>query len=784
MQIAVFQHVWDKEPKNAEMSWSEMCRTVLAAHKEAPALFDKKQFPLFSPATFNGPRKSANVRDVHLAVLDYDSIDAEVLHNWRVENRDLAYVIYTTLSHPNEDGSWRLRIVLPFSRPVPAKQWAGAWRGVLGLVPPGADTQCKDPGRMYTLPYARTDQPRAHFLNQGKPLDTEALLRNAPPPVDTSSSRAVDATDLAEVAKKLKRSTKGRTAAAGRTLAKIANREPFSTAGGRHDAMLPASMEMERAFPHVTIDALTELWRPSLWAMAGPGFQPDMELDEVRRALEGARSKRLEWQAERDAAQHAEDSGRLRDAWRSVGVERDTRYTDAEVQAWAKNMGAPMKRRWIITHGASVYTFLAGDYRGPYPVNGADAALLRDLAPADGLPDGVCLKNDKNEWRSKAELCRDYGTVVERVGASFLLQQSHLDQAGRVLTEALAPLRKIRPQQSKLVDDWLRALCGKHYDELADWLALLTDLSQPLAALYLEGPAGTGKSLMAAGLSRLWTETGPTSAEVATSGFNDVLARCPFVFADEYMPSAWGRRGGIGRMREFVATQTHNLNRKYLPAVNIRGFLRLMLAANNAELVISGELLTEEDREAIAERVLHIPAQAEGRAKLSEYGVEGIQKVYYELAGHALWLRDQRPKARKCRFGVRGTSDVANQAMRLTHPINGAVSEWLVGFLLHPKEFDAAGRARQFARVDNGELLVNVNAFNSQQTWSLYVSHPAAVPSTYRLGRSLGEMANGRRKLGTVQFRVIDPELLIAYAETSGMATRQEIKEALNAPQR
>ena len=73
----------------------------------------------------------------------------------RLRATGLEAVIYSTHSHRSrqekcggkEDA--HLRVVLPFTQPVPVALWPRVWAAVTGLYVPTADRQAKDAKRMY-----------------------------------------------------------------------------------------------------------------------------------------------------------------------------------------------------------------------------------------------------------------------------------------------------------------------------------------------------------------------------------------------------------------------------------------------------------------------------------------------------------------------------------------------------------------------------------------------------------------------------------------------------------
>src|SRR5262249_49917367 len=155
------------------------------------------------------------------------------------------------------------------------------------------------------------------------------------------------------------------------------------------------------------------------------------------------------------------------------------------------------------------------------------------------------------------------------------------DPTGRgKFIEAVAPLRKLEPQFDPVIDQWLTLLGGRRADVLKDWIAVVTRLDRGCAALYPTGEKRTGETMPATGLAHLWTTDGPCELGDALSRFNSQLTRCPLIFGDEHVPA------GIPttHIRKLIASFVHRVERKNLPVFNVKGAIRLILAANNRSL--------------------------------------------------------------------------------------------------------------------------------------------------------------------------------------------------------
>src|SRR5688500_5204696 len=113
-------------PKYRRIPWAEL--VALLTHHERRR---DKDGAGWSPATYRPgkTRANANVVQWSCAVADVDhqtTADFTALRA-HLDALGVAYVIHSTYSsHPPD--SLALRVVVPFTRPVPAAQWADIWR--------------------------------------------------------------------------------------------------------------------------------------------------------------------------------------------------------------------------------------------------------------------------------------------------------------------------------------------------------------------------------------------------------------------------------------------------------------------------------------------------------------------------------------------------------------------------------------------------------------------------------------------------------------------------------
>jgi hypothetical protein len=824
-------------PRAAD-SWLELLH-LIGPPKPAHS---KKGQPMYSPAEWpdGSPKTKAGVLRVHFGVLDLDDIAEEALFEI-VSRIRCPYVAVSSWGHgschscdgtglnkkkgdgtpcPSCNGARvappgivRMRVIVPFSRPVEAHEWPRFWAMFGQTIGLGyQDESCKDPNRCFFFP-THPQQPLApprwlHGNYYEPPLDVDDLLSRAPAPraqhtgplyqnAPTSAHEALSIAlnaegmqyegapltvlDLRALIKKWQRSGQYKKWLSER-IRQILDGEPFAEDGQRDSTLFKVCASLAEAFPHASASSLASIMAPSLEAMGldGPGTAEAIE--KLRR---------------RQADPRLQAVGRIAELFNG---RRGTPYTEDELRAFAAQMECTteqFQRRWIIQRGRSFYIFVGnlsddgicheGDYIGPYTQEDAANASRRELAPAASLGVQLDLITEKNvRAKSIHELVKDYGTVATQAIIDLTADFSYYEPNKRQFVEATAPLRDLEPLYDPQIDTWLSCLAGAQYERLCEWIAAVTLLSEPCAALYLEGAKGVGKTLLALGLSRLWNMNGPTDLEQALAAFNESLCHNPLTFGDEHVPTDGRGRMRTAELREFVQGRQRVLKRKFMHPQPMVGCVRVILAANNKNLIHTSESLTQHDVLALAERVFHLPVQENAVAYLKTIkdADSSITRRWVEgdlIARHALWLRDNITIDRRNRFLVSGESTDLARTLTVNDRMKGACCNWLVAFMLNPEKLGSS-TLRDRVRVENGKLYVNSQVL--VEAWELYPTNEEPPP-TGKIYRALADMAVGERvhkrdSSGRERhFRQIDENTLISWAEQSGYATEATLREIL-----
>jgi hypothetical protein len=462
-------------------------------------------------------------------------------------------------------------------------------------------------------------------------------------------------------------------------------------------------------------------------------------------------------------------------------------YTDAEVEAFAAQQGtsaANFAKRWIIQKGQTFYVYINGDYQLPLSMAELDVSLPRDLAPATA---NGFVKLDttsaKGEPRKKVtkEILADYASVARSVVARLDLGFSYYDEDTQTFYEACCPLRPLVAQYNAEVDKWLALLGGAKPDQLLNWVATVTRLDRQSSALYMQGPPGTGKSLLSQGLARLWHRGGPTELVRVLGEWSHDIARCPLIVADEQIPQSFKGQRTSAELRSLIGNSSRTLTRKFRDNSDLVGAVRLILSANNADMLVFEETLSQADLEAVAGRFLHIIGS--NSASIFLQSIDTMGWVDDDIiAKHALWLRDNRTVVPGRRFLVEGSARDVSKQLATRGGVAGRVAEWLVRYLCETPTSrivakQSSPQQSDLVRVGNGEYLVNTNAI--VKFWEQYALSKQ-VPSTPQVGSALRNLSTDQVRKGKRRYFKIDIESISSWAESNLIGDARLIQEQIS----
>lgn len=748
----------------------------------------KGDAPLWAPQEFHpgapGVRKAENVARLHAVVLDLDDLSG--LDWQRVvlpALRGREYVAHTSYSHWRAvaQGDVRLRVVLSVSRPVEASEWPDVRERVRALlgVPNkdgkrgtgGADRVASTLATAFYLwswPPGGQASAWLHY-ERGAPLDVDTLLSTDRR--ELARPRAIVA-NLRTLAARMTRSRSAERKRLGDALGQLASGLPFAGEGERNQTAFVLAGILAREFQGASEAELREVFRQSIDAgLHEPGAVTHEQVaDMVSRQC-----------ADRASVEHEADA--LRERWRECLLRsgRDEAYSEEELDEIAERSGLDrdgLRHAWVLQYGQGYYLRGERGYLGPYQAAELPERAEVVLAPAD--TDGVScqeLRAGRVARRKPSDLVAAHGRVLDSVVYSLSRQESAVvERDGRsVLYLAACPLRAVEGRHVPEVDAWLRLLGGSSADFLLDWIATITSLDEPAQALFLEGQPGAGKSLLAAGLARLWNVAGPTSIDDALGRFNDRLLRCPLVFGDERIPCERGMPR-VDDLKREISDRSRRLEAKYQKVADMEGAVRFLLAANNREMLLLGADLTSHDVEALVARLIHVQVGREAADYLVAIDRDTLARWVEgdEIAAHALWLRDNR-QVERGRFAVKSAPNDGLRSLTTDSGLRAAICHWLVLWLTTESPATTG-----FIRCRGGQLWVSARGL--QLEWEKFPEvGTGRVPSLNRISEALVPLSRGREreKVGrsTTLFEVVDLGALCSWAERKGFATADEVRE-------
>lgn len=592
-----------------------------------------------------------------------------------------------------------------------------------------------------------------------------------PATVPSSPARLVNPADaLAEIKTRL---THLSNAGNRKLMAEVLAGRSFAQPGER-DAQLQKTASIVAFTAPVGTDPVTaaELFRPSIDAMAresddpsNPALTFESVVEKLGRALADAATKRAadaEFRKTFLGSPEARQTNGHTSASPSASGDAGI-YTADELADFASSQGTTLegfRQRWIIQHGTAYYVFVNGGYKYPVPKDALLTKLRDDLVAAKDV--GVRLwtvnKDGSDRKMSIQEVLDNYGTVARQARGSLMLGKSFYNADTEIYWEALCPARNIQPKYDPVIEEWLKLLGGDQEDRLLDWIATIGQLEEQSSALYMSGKAGAGKTLLAHGLARFWTEGGPTElSDVVGNSFNSGIARCPIIFGDEAMTCS------TTDLRRLIGSSVHTLRRKYLPNMDIVGSLRVILADNGGRMLIQDEEINGEDLEAVASKFLHISVGQEPVDFLKSLGGRSGTEDWVSgdrIACHAMWLRQNRQVVPGGRFIVEGHVTSMTRLLAVQGKIAGLVCEWVAGYLDKPiPNINQQGSII----VGSGRILINVDAISTH--WSHYIQSEKTAFSKSRIGAALGNLSDGVHRVGAHRYHNVKPDLIYEWAE-------------------
>lgn len=454
-----------------------------------------------------------------------------------------------------------------------------------------------------------------------------------------------------------------------------------------------------------------------------------------------------------------------------------------------------MSRMGLVKIGSSIYVLRSDGYYEPWPVDSAVLpGTIRDLGSEFLMPTRMVGKRGGLIERDAKELLMDHGRTASAVVGTFGTPGAYMEN-GRLIR----PLFKWAdhpPVHSEFVHTWLRILGGKHWKDLARWVAYAQDMRRPICSLALVGARGVGKGMLARGLQELIVGAPvPASGEDLVADFTPALTRSPFVVVDEGLPlNNKNSRDVADTFRRMVAGEPIWVNAKFQPQVEVNIPFRVLFTANNREIVhglVGHRTLTPEDRAALAERIKFLDLKERAATWLRESGgrnftagwVAGDGPSNFVVARHFRWLYENREELfgppDSDRFLVSGDmqSSIVDE-MRVLSGVTPEVAKvcvYLVHTVVLPDDI-----AECIAVDDNGFWVTShaiISFYNNTSTMDKKVRlneknvGVALENLTTEFIRTTKETGRGTTR--QLRWRKLDLEFLLQHARNHGLPTER-----------
>lgn len=451
-----------------------------------------------------------------------------------------------------------------------------------------------------------------------------------------------------------------------------------------------------------------------------------------------------------------------------------------------------VKQHLIVSHGKTCHFLCERTGRYDLSVSNKDEMLVGLVQASPRLGWSIAIENP-----SKAELLRDYGVIAERVLYSYTPRTPQFDPKERILYVDGARLcDDMYPEYNADIAKWLMCLAGnddKKFGYLNSWLAAFPRLDRALCALYIHAPRGMGKQMLALGLARAYSRSKEyVSYEDVVGDFQEKLLRSPLIWGDEKAAGTKGKTDSHA-FRVIVGNDGQQVNEKHKSRVQIDGYPRLLVTANNDDAFKIREELDKEDIDAIEQRVGYIRVEADVAAFLTamaeEKGFESAREMTEAwvngggIARHMLWLAENYKFQMGKRFLVDGWESEWTQNLALRVGMSASVGTTVARAMLSRAQTDAV-------RAFEGKVFVNTALLLEE--WEQHAIPNSKTPSSqHALNKSLRMLSSTEtQKLDSIKGRahgqrryyVIPAASIGRIAEQYQVAEEDEIRAIANRP--
>lgn len=701
-------------------------------------------------------RKDENVRKMsRVFVADFDRISKQKRAEIEQRLDGYSYLLATSWNHQTEhkDNLECFRIILELDREYDVSEFSNLFTRMQTFFGGAVDKTTEKPSLGYFVPCIRQGHESSFELHthSGKAFSLAQIEKTAPesasesseapekadvpPPYFASMVRSWSAYRGQEPAL-VQRKTFGKD-----ITAILAGKPPLSVTPGqgeRHEWMVKLAGTLALNFYSYSPESLMKCLDTEGWKAFCDGDDRAHGLPRLKRMVEDFQGKEVEKRAKLKKERESAERELILQA--TAGA-RDKPLDKKEIEALEEIHGKFWRRHAVLqSKGAYFFMDINGDYGTKAWDRNELVVAARDRFAVFGDEVSITYEHDgKIKLHTLGSFMQKYGTALSEVWYDQRLQKSKFDPSTKTLAIACAKHR-VPAEFSQEVQDWLNFMGG---ELLLDMTAGMTRLSEQLPVLVLTGPGGSGKTLYADAVGHIFGMA-PLEPKDTFSQFNaQSMIKQPITLHDEKAGEEYQKQGTT-LVRKFVTQSERWVEEKYLPKMLLKGHPRLIFCANNHHILDTQEDMSADDREAFAERIVHIDLTQEhvdyckkNLARTKRWIEEGT------LSKHFLWLgQNHEIKNLGDRFVVKGPRTKLHESIAGGAGTAAEVVQWLLCYLADPGQIDATGKEAIKVIPEKNEL--RASAYTIYSNWETYLEG-RQVPRLNVVERALASISHEKR---------------------------------------
>ena len=497
-----------------------------------------------------------------------------------------------------------------------------------------------------------------------------------------------------------------------------------------------------RDYPDIQAEQLAEFFRPSLTVWANEEEATKSVDEEIAIVTKMLQAHLEEGKEKKEAEQKIKDS-----ISKSILKNNKTTQTCA----------TPPEKQLIILRGYNCFIFniASNTYEGPLNIL-ENFLEIRRIFADNPLVDLFRTTEKKRVPKTQNQILEDYASVAYDLVYDATVEHTYFDTTKRVLHVACARKRDLTPKYDSQVDHWLGLMGGTYASKLQDWLASITALDKQCCALYLFGEPGTGKTLLATGVAKIWKEDGaPTALENIVGNFNQDLLSCPLVVADEQLP----KDIQSGTLRSLIGRSSFTITKKHVTNASYIGAIRMIVTSNNTSLLRQDEHLSAMDMRAISERFLFLVPSIAAREYLRS--IDTSSWIAGDvLPRHILWLCKNRQVLPGKRFLVEGEETKMHRAIISNMYVPSLMLQLITRILTYPA--DTFLKRSPGILVGDNEVLISPS--HVVDIWDT-VFPRRKDPTLNQIAEGLEAMSSGRKMVGNIDYMIMRLDYILEASE-------------------